>query len=68
MSEENTSSLYSYVVRTDSGFAPNPFGGYCTLAYLPDWEEKSSCCKDIEKLILASNGNGFCRYQKVVKI
>lgn len=25
-------SLYSYVVRYDSGFAPNPFGGYCTLA------------------------------------
>ncbi|QAA93594.1 Nmad2 family putative nucleotide modification protein [Pollutimonas thiosulfatoxidans] len=24
--------LYSYVVRYDSGFAPNPFGGYCTLA------------------------------------
>jgi predicted metal-dependent hydrolase len=39
-----------------------------SLAYLPDWEKKSSCCKDIEKLVLASNGNGFCRYQKVVKI
>lgn len=25
-------SLYSYVVRYDSGFAPNPFYGYCTLA------------------------------------
>ena len=24
--------LYSYVVRYDSGFAPNPFLGYCTLA------------------------------------
>lgn len=23
---------YSYVVRRDYGFAPNPFGGYCTLA------------------------------------
>jgi len=31
----DTSSLYSYVVRSDSGFAPNPFGDYCTLA----------CCK-----------------------
>jgi hypothetical protein len=30
--------------------------------------EKSSCCKNIEKLVLVSNGNGFCRYQKVVKI
>ncbi len=25
-------NLYSYVVRYDSGFAPNPFYGYCTLA------------------------------------
>lgn len=24
--------LYSYVVARDYGFAPNPFGGYCTLA------------------------------------
>ena len=24
--------LYSYVVRYDSGFAPNPFYGYCSLA------------------------------------
>ncbi|MGA2325034.1 MAG: hypothetical protein ABSH05_01985 [Bryobacteraceae bacterium] len=27
--------LFSYVVRHDTGFAPNPFFGYCTLA----------CCK-----------------------
>lgn len=26
------SRIYSYVVRYDSGFAPNPFYGYCTLA------------------------------------
>ena len=25
-------NLYSYVVRYDSGFAPNPFCGWCTLA------------------------------------
>lgn len=24
--------LFAYVVTHDSGFAPNPFGGYCTLA------------------------------------
>ncbi len=24
--------LCSYIVRTDAGFAPNPFWGYCTLA------------------------------------
>lgn len=27
--------IYSYVVKHDNGFAPNPFWGYCTLA----------CCK-----------------------
>lgn len=26
------SKIYSYVVRYDTGFAPNPFWGYCTLA------------------------------------
>jgi hypothetical protein len=25
-------TLFSYVVARDYGFAPNPFGGYCTLA------------------------------------
>ena len=29
--------LYTYVVRHDSGFAPNPYHGYCTLA----------CCKPL---------------------
>ncbi|MBE0516839.1 MAG: hypothetical protein IBX41_05540 [Methanophagales archaeon] len=33
--------LYSYVVRADSGFAPNPFWGYCTLA----------CCKPVIRRI-----------------
>ena len=27
-----TQSLFSYVVRYDSGFAPNPFHGFCTIA------------------------------------
>lgn len=34
------SRLHSYVVRYDSGFAPNPFYGYCTLA---------TCKPDIRK-------------------
>lgn len=29
--------LYSYIVKKDGGFAPNPFFGYCTLA----------CCKPV---------------------
>ncbi|WP_420723120.1 hypothetical protein [Hwanghaeella sp. LZ110] len=33
-------SLFSYVVRYDSGFAPNPFFGFCTLA---------TCKPDIRK-------------------
>lgn len=37
MQPDDPIALYSYVVRTDSGFAPNPFGNYCTLA----------CCKPL---------------------
>lgn len=35
MNKENIGKIYSYVVRNDGGFAPNPFWHYCTLA----------CCK-----------------------
>jgi hypothetical protein len=35
--QNDPTALYSYVVRTDSGFAPNPFGNYCTLV----------CCKPL---------------------
>ena len=27
------SALFSYVVDRDLGFAPNPYGGFCTLAH-----------------------------------
>ena len=30
-------NVYSYILASDTGFAPNPFWGYCTLA----------CCKPI---------------------
>jgi hypothetical protein len=30
-------TLYSYIVKHDTGFSPNPFFGYCTLA----------CCKNV---------------------
>lgn len=29
---ERSPDLFSYIVPTDSGFAPNPYGGICTLA------------------------------------
>ncbi len=35
ISNRETVKLYSYVVKSDTGFAPNPFWNYCTLA----------CCK-----------------------
>lgn len=35
VSRDRVSTLYSYIVEADSGFAPNPFFGRCTLA----------CCK-----------------------
>lgn len=35
--------LFSYVVARDYGFAPNPFGGYCTLATCkPDIRQQAS--------------------------
>lgn len=32
LADRNPMSLFSYVVRYDSGFAPNPFYDFCTLA------------------------------------
>lgn len=35
--------MYSYVIKRDFGFAPNPFGKYCTLATCkPDIRERSN--------------------------
>jgi len=39
-------SIFSYVVRYDSGFAPNPFFGYCTLATCKPTIRKSACVGD----------------------
>lgn len=38
--------LHSYVVRYDSGFAPNPFYGYCTLATCKPQIRKSAAIGD----------------------
>jgi len=38
--------LHSYVVRYDSGFAPNPFYGYCTLATCKPGIRKSAVLGD----------------------
>jgi len=34
---KDTIHIFSYIVSSDSGFAPNPFWNYCTLA----------CCKPV---------------------
>jgi len=39
-------SLFSYVVRYDSGFAPNPFHGYCTLATCKPWIRERAAVGD----------------------
>ena len=38
--------LMAYIVRHDSGFSPNPFGGVCTLA----------CCKPAIRRSAEGNG------------
>ncbi len=44
--------LYSYVVATDSGFAPNPFFGVCTLACC-----KPAIRKSVGARLLRQSGN-----------
>lgn len=39
-------TLRSYVVRYDSGFAPNPFYGYCTLATCKPDIRRAACIGD----------------------
>ncbi len=38
--------LYSYVVKWDTGFAPNPFYGFCTLATCKPQIRKTACPGD----------------------
>ena len=48
--------LYSYVVARDFGFAPNPFGGICTLATCkPDIRQRAVVGDWIAGLASASN-------------
>lgn len=39
--------LYSYILRHDSGFAPNPFGGICTLACCKPAIRRTACPDDL---------------------
>ena len=39
-------TLYSYIIVYDSGFAPNPFNGFCTLATCKQGIRKHACLGD----------------------
>jgi len=55
--------LYSYVMVSDTGFAPNPFDGFCTLA----------CCKpnirrtaSVDDWIVGTGSNGTVGNDKLI--
>jgi hypothetical protein len=51
--------LYSYVVAHDYGFAPNPFGGFCTLATCKPGIRKGAALGDYIV------GTGCSRHKKI---
>ena len=59
----DTVRLYSYVVKSDTGFAPNPFWNYCTVA----------CCKpkirknaDVNDLIVGTGSKHNVGQDKLI--
>jgi hypothetical protein len=55
--------LSAYVITTDTGFAPNPFGRYCTLACCKPSIRRTAKVGDIE---MATAGHDFDRAGKLV--
>lgn len=62
--------LYKYIVKSDSGFAPNPFYGYCTLACCkPDVRR----CADLDDFVIGLTpwnkglGNKVVYFMKVTE-
>lgn len=63
--------LYSYVVARDYGFAPNPFGGVCTLATCkPDIRQRAVVGDWVAGLTSAADrgGPGFVYIMKVDEV
>src|SRR5215469_3349692 len=61
--------LYSYVVVHDSGFAPNPFFGYCTLACCkPQIRQRAHEGDWIVGLTPASKGSRIVYFMRVDEI
>jgi hypothetical protein len=61
--------LYSYIVTHDTGFAPNPFGDYCTLANCKPVIRKTAKIGDwIVGLSTKASGNKIIYVMKVQDI
>lgn len=61
--------LYSYILRYDHGFAPNPFFGYCTLACCkPDIRRVAKAGDWIVGLTPKSFGHEIAYYMKVSEV
>lgn len=60
--------LFSYIVNSDSGFAPNPFWGYCTLACCKPTIRKTAKKDDwITGLTPKRNGNRILFAMKITE-
>lgn len=46
MTTSMTVNVYSYIVSHDSGFAPNPFHDYCTIACCKPVIRRNACVGD----------------------
>jgi hypothetical protein len=62
-------TLYSYVVKEDTGFAPNPFHGYCTVACCKAPIRKKAKEGDwIVGLTSKDKGNGIVFFMQVHRV
>ncbi len=58
--------LYSYIVKHDTGFSPNPFLGYCTLACCKPAIRRTAQVKDwIVGLTPRANGNRIVYFMQI---
>ncbi|MYD80932.1 MAG: hypothetical protein F4X44_10010 [Gammaproteobacteria bacterium] len=57
---DQVSTLYSYVLVTDSGLAPNPYHGYCTLAVCKPKIRAKAQAGDI----VIGTGSAACHVQR----
>lgn len=62
-------TLYSYIVKHDTGFSPNPFFGYCTLACCkPEIRRKARAGDWIVGLTPKAQGNKIIYFMKVEEV